>query len=75
VSKSGGKSFVITGTLSQSRSHFETLIKENGGKVSSSISAKTSYLLCGEDPGSKFDKAKELSISILGEQDFKKLIR
>jgi DNA ligase (NAD+) len=73
--KLSGKSFVITGTLSQSRSHFETLIKENGGKVSSSISAKTSYLLCGEDPGSKFDKAKELGISILGEQDFKKLIR
>ena len=64
------KSFVITGTLSQSRSHYEKIIKENGGKVSSSVSKKTSFLLCGESPGSKFDKAESLGVKIISEDDF-----
>jgi DNA ligase (NAD+) len=70
-----GKSFVITGTLSQSRSHYENLIKENGGKVSSSVSSKTSYVLCGENPGSKQQKAEELKVTILDEDEFMKLIK
>jgi len=70
-----GKSFVITGTLSQSRSHYENLIKENGGKVSSSVSSKSSYVLCGENPGSKQQKAEELKVTILDEDEFMKLIK
>lgn len=69
-----GLSFVITGSLSQSRSHYETLIKENGGKISSSVSKKTSYLLCGESPGSKFDKAEELGVKVIGEKEFDELL-
>lgn len=65
-----GKTFVITGTLSQPREHFVTLIEANGGKVSGSVSKKTDYLLCGDAAGSKLDKAKTLGITILSEADF-----
>lgn len=65
-----GKTFVITGTLSQPREHFASLIEANGGKVSGSVSKKTDYLLCGEAAGSKLDKAKTLGITILSEADF-----
>lgn len=69
-----GKSFVITGTLAESRTYYEDLIKANGGKVSGSVSKKTSYLLCGDSPGSKYDKAKELEVEILDEEGFSKLL-
>lgn len=69
-----GLSFVITGTLNQPRSYFEKLLKENGAKVSSSVSSKTSYLLCGTDAGSKLEKAEELGVKILSEEDFYKLL-
>lgn len=72
--KLSGSSFVITGTLSESRSHYEKLIKENGGKVSSSVSKKTSYLLCGEAAGSKLDKANNLGVKVLNEEEFNKLL-
>ncbi len=65
-----GKTFVITGTLSQPRSFFEEKIKSLGGKTSSSVSKKTSYVLAGENPGSKFDKASSLGVIILNERDF-----
>lgn len=65
-----GKTFVITGTLSAPRSVFEERIKKLGGKVSSSVSKKTSYLIAGENPGSKFDKASALDVIILNERDF-----
>ncbi len=68
------KTFVITGTLSRSRSDFEKEIKARGGKISSSVSKKTSYVLLGENPGSKFDKATSLGIIILSELDYNKLI-
>lgn len=68
------KTFVITGTLSKPRSDFETLIKQNGGKTSSSVSKKTDYLLCGENAGSKFDKATNLGVIILNENEFFKLV-
>lgn len=64
------KTFVITGTLSKPRSFFEEKIKSLGGKISSSVSKKTSYVLAGENPGSKFDKASSLGIIILGEKEF-----
>jgi DNA ligase (NAD+) len=62
-----GKSFVITGTLSKSRDEFKDLIEQNGGKVSGSVSASTSYLLCGEGGGSKRDKAAALGVTVIDE--------
>ena len=65
-----GKTIVITGTLSRPRAEFEAAIKANGGRASGSVSAKTSYVLVGEDPGSKLDKARELGIPLLTEDEF-----
>jgi len=62
-----GKTFVITGTLSESRDHFKQLIEQKGGKVSGSISKKTDYLLAGEKSGSKLAKAETLGVQILNE--------
>ncbi len=70
-----GKHFVLTGTLEEyTRDQAIHLIKERGGKVISSVSAKTEYLLVGHDAGSKFEKAKALGIPILTEQKFKELL-
>jgi DNA ligase (NAD+) len=70
-----GKSFVLTGSLENlSRSEAAALIKERGGKVSSSVSKKTDYILVGADPGSKYEKAKELNIPILTEEEFTSLL-
>ncbi len=69
------KTFVLTGTLAKySRDEASELIKERGGKVSGSVSAKTDYVLAGEDPGSKLDKAKVLKVAILSEDRFEKLL-
>lgn len=66
-----GKTFVVTGTLpSLSRKEAEELIKKAGGKVTSSVSKKTDYLLVGEDAGSKLTKAQELGIKQLTESEF-----
>jgi DNA ligase (NAD+) len=66
-----GKTFVITGTLpTLSRDDAKTEIQKRGGKVSSSISVKTDYLLAGDKPGSKYDKAQDLGVEILNEKDF-----
>jgi DNA ligase (NAD+) len=62
--------WVITGTLSQPRDHFAQLIKQHGGKVTGSVSAKTSFLLAGEKAGSKMAKAEKLGVSVLNEEDF-----
>ena len=68
-----GKTFVLTGTLSQyTRSQATAMIKERGGKVAGSVSAKTDFLLAGESPGSKYDRAKKLGVEILSELDFQK---
>ncbi|QBF34540.1 NAD-dependent DNA ligase LigA [Mycoplasmopsis phocirhinis] len=69
------KTFVITGKLNNSRDFYVDLIEKNGGVVASSISAKTSYLLCGEQAGSKKDKAIKLNIEILDEEMFNNLIK
>jgi DNA ligase (NAD+) len=69
-----GQTFVITGTLSQPREYFEELIRSHGGKISSSVSKKTSHLLCGADAGSKLDKALGLGVSVLKEEDFHALL-
>lgn len=66
-----GKTLVVTGTLKgYSRSEIEKLIKDLGGKVASSVSKKTDYLVCGEDVGSKLEKAKELGVEVLTESQF-----
>lgn len=69
-----GKTFVITGTLSKPRDEFKELIEKNGGKVSGSISASTSFLLCGEGGGSKRDKAAALGVAILDEPSLMEMI-
>lgn len=69
-----GKTFVITGTLSKPRPHFKKIIEENGGKVTGSVSAKTDFLLCGTDPGSKLEEAKKHGVKILSEHDLSKLV-
>lgn len=69
------KIFVITGTLERfTRQDAAKLIKDRGGKVSSSVSKQTDYLVCGEDAGSKLDKAKQLGIMILDEKQFLDLL-
>jgi len=70
-----GKVFVLTGALTHfSRDEAAALIKERGGKVTGSVSKKTDYVLVGEDAGSKYDKAKELNIAILNEEQFRELL-
>ncbi len=66
-----GKSVVVTGILEgMARSEAEKMVKELGGRVSSSVSKKTDYLIVGKDPGSKLDKAKEFGVKILTEDKF-----
>lgn len=67
--------FVFTGTLAKrSREESEALVASHGGRTGSSVSKKTSYVVVGEDPGSKFDKAKSLGVPILDEAGFEKLL-
>jgi DNA ligase (NAD+) len=69
-----GLTFVVTGTLpSLSRDDARTFIQERGGKVTDSISKKTSYLVLGENPGSKLDKARQLNVPILDEAGLRML--
>jgi DNA ligase (NAD+) len=72
--KLSGLTVVITGTLSQERKHFEDLVTAAGGKVSSSVSKKTNYVLAGENAGSKLTKAGELGIRVLSEKEFMELL-
>lgn len=70
-----GLTFVVTGTLpTLSRKDAAALIESHGGKVTGSVSKKTSYLLAGENAGSKLDKAQQLAIPVLTEEDLLKMI-
>ena len=71
-----GYTFVFTGTLnSMTREEARLRIEALGGKTSSSISKDIDYIVAGEDPGSKLDKAKKLGLTILNEEEFLKLIQ
>lgn len=69
-----GKTFVITGTLTKGREEFKKIIEDLGGKISSSVSKKTTYLVCGDAAGSKFDDAKKHNVTILNEDEFNALL-
>ena len=73
--KLAGLTFVITGTLpTMKRDEASELIKQNGGKVSGSVSKKTSYVLAGEEAGSKLTKANELDITVISEEELLKML-
>lgn len=74
TSQISNKTFVLTGTLSAPRQSFKERIEALGGRVSSAISSNTDFLLCGQNAGSKLNKAKELGIEILNEAQFNALI-
>jgi DNA ligase (NAD+) len=68
--------FVITGTLpTLSRDEVKEFIESHGGKVIDSVSKKTSYLVLGESPGSKYDKAKTLGVKIIREEELRVLCK
>jgi DNA ligase (NAD+) len=69
-----GSIWVITGTLSIPREEAAELIRANGGKVSGSVSAKTTYLLAGDEAGSKLSKAEKLGVKVLSEEEFRNLL-
>ena len=70
-----GKTFLFTGALkSFGRDEARNIVESLGGMTASIVSKKVDFVVVGEDPGSKFDKAKELGIKILSEEEFKKLI-
>ena len=69
-----GLSFVLTGSLSSPRDGIEARLAQAGAKVSGSVSKKTSYLVAGENAGSKLDKAKEVGVTVLTEAELEALL-
>jgi DNA ligase (NAD+) len=68
------KKFVITGTLTQPREDFIRRIQSQGGSVAGSVSAKTDFVLAGEEAGSKLEKARSLGVRVISEKEFEKLV-
>lgn len=69
-----GKSVVFTGTLSMPRGEVKKIVLDNGGKVSGSVSRKTDYVVAGDQAGSKLDKARDLGVTILTEEEFRTMV-
>ncbi|MFC1562182.1 BRCT domain-containing protein, partial [candidate division KSB1 bacterium] len=70
-----GKTFVLTGKMSSyTREEAANIIREHGGNVSGSVSSKTDYLLAGEHAGSKLAKAEQLSVIVISEEEFLRLL-
>lgn len=74
IGKLTGKSFVFTGKVSTPRKELEKMVEENGGKASSSVSKNTSYLVAGDEAGSKLDKAQKLGVQVISEDEFLKMV-
>ena len=74
IEEFSGKTFVITGTLSKGRDEVKDMIESLGGKVSDSVSKKTDYLVLGENPGSKYDKAVSLGVKIIKEEELNEML-
>jgi DNA ligase (NAD+) len=66
--------WVVTGTLSQAREEIAEMITARGGKVAGSVSKKTTYVLAGEEAGSKLEKAKKLGVRVLNEDEFRAML-
>nr|MBO2477747.1 DNA ligase (NAD(+)) LigA [Bacillota bacterium] len=74
--KLAGKRIVVTGTLSRyTRREVEELIRRHGGEVSSSVSRNTDFVVAGENPGSKLEKARQLGVPVLTEEQLEELIK
>jgi len=69
-----GKNVVLTGTMGKPRSEIKEILENLGAKVTNSVSKKTDYLIAGEDPGSKYEKAKKLGVEIINEDEMWKMI-
>ena len=67
-------SFLITGTLPVKRDDAKDLIEKNGGKILGSVSSKLNYLVVGDDPGSKLDKAQSLGVTVISWEDLQGMV-
>ena len=70
-----GLNIVVTGTLPLDRDEVKDLIAEHGGKSTSSVSKNTHYVLAGDSPGSKVDKARDLGVPVIGWNEFQTLLK
>ena len=71
-----GQIFVLTGSLQNfTRDEAKLMIEQRGGRVSASVSKKTTFVVAGENSGSKLDKARELDVSVVSEEEFKEMVK
>ena len=70
-----GKSFVFTGTMKMDRVEAQEIVRKLGGEVMSAVSSKTSYVVSGENAGSKLEKARELGVEVINEERFLEMVK